>query len=328
MAKGKILYDKIKNRRIEIDVTQQTVSEALGVPRATYASFELGKQDFDEDKLQKLCDFFKIELSDVYIPGFRNTVVVPLINNKGGSGKTTVSNGLSYILSTQGYKVLVIDSDAQMNLTHSLGILDRDLECNLNTALIREESLLNFIKPTKYENLDIIMADYSLSRIDTELATKSYRETLFRRILKPVLDKGIYDYILIDTSANLGLLNSNIMLTSDYCLVPCSIEAFALDGLEILTGFINDCKMDNPTLDILGIVKVKVDKREGSILSQFNSVLEEHFGNVMFDSFIPIDIKIKQSQWNNVPVSVLAENGKSDKNYKELAKEFVRKTKR
>ena len=304
MAKGKILYDKIKNRRIEIDVTQQTVADILGVPRATYASFELGKQDFDEERLKKICEFFKVELSDVYIPGFRNTVVVPLINNKGGSGKTTVTNGLSYILSSEGYKVLVIDSDAQMNLTHSLGILDRDLECNLHTALIREESLLDYIKPTKYENLDIIMADYSLCRIDTELATKSYRETLFRRILKPVLDKGIYDYIIVDTSPNLGLLNSNIMLTCNYCLVPCSIEAFALDGLEILTGFIDDCKRDNPSLGILGIVKTKVDKREGSILEKANKVLEDHFGSVLFDSYIPIDIKIKQSQWDNVPVSV------------------------
>lgn len=328
MAKGKILYDKIRSKRIEIDATQQTIADVLGVSRSTYASFELGKHDFDEDKLKKLCDFFKIHLNDVYIEGFRSTIVVPLLNNKGGSGKTTVSNGLSYVLASEGFKVLAIDSDAQMNLTHSLSILDRDPECNLNTALVNEASLMDFIKSTKYDNLDIITGDYALSTIESKLPTKSYRETLFKRLLKPILDKGIYDYIIIDTSPNLALLNFNIMLASDFCLIPCSIEPFALDGLEILTGFIEECKQHNPSLEILGITKTKVDKREKDLLEKTNKVLQEHFGNHLFESYIPVDIKIKKAQWDNIPVNVLAKNGKSDKHYKELAKEFIKKTKK
>jgi chromosome partitioning protein len=328
MAKGKIFYDKIKSKRMEKDATQQEVAELLGIPRPTYASFELGKQDFDVDKLRKLSDILDISIDEIYIEGFKNTIVVPLLNNKGGSAKTTVSNGLSYVLATEGYKVLAIDSDAQMNLTHSLGILERDPEINLNTALVNESSFLDFIKPTKYENLDIIIADYALSTIESKLPTKAYRETLFRRLIRPIIDKGIYDYIIIDTSPNLALLNFNIMLASNFCLIPCSIEPFALDGLEILTGFIKECKQHNPELEILGITKTKVDKREGKLLKQTNKVLQEHFGSQLFESFIPIDIKIKQAQWENIPVNVLAANGKSDKHYKELAKEFIKKIKR
>lgn len=328
MAKGKILYDKIRNRRLEIDVTQRELSDILVIPRATYASFELGKHDFDETKLKRLCEFLKIDLKEVYIEGFKETIVVPILNNSGGSGKTTVTNGLSYVLAAEGYKILVIDSDAQMNLTHSLNISKRDPHKNLSIALINEQPLINFIKPTEYENLDIIIGDYALSTIETIFATKAHREKVFKRLLKSILDAGIYDYILIDTNTNLGFLNFSIMLASDYCLVPCAIEPFSLDGIAILTGFMQECKKHNPGVEILGIVKTKVDKREGYILKKTNEVLEEHFGDQLFESYMPIDIKIKHAQWDNIPVNVLAENGKSDKHYKELAKEFISKIKR
>ena len=169
------------------------------------------------------------------------TKVIAVSNNKGGSGKTTVAGNLAYSLMQQGKKVLLIDADMQINLTRSYD-LSKNSEKSLYDALIKENSLQHYIINTKYPNIDFIISDHMLSAIDMELFTKKLRETVFERILRPVKSENSYDYIIIDTCPFLGLLNYNILVASDYVLVPVELSAFGIEGLEPLTNFFEEAR--------------------------------------------------------------------------------------
>lgn len=248
-----------------------------------------------------------------------HTKVIAVSNNKGGSGKTTVAGNLGYFLSKNGKKVLLIDSDMQINLTRSFNI-KQDTENSLYQAIHSEESLDKYIKHTKYENLDFIISDYMLSAIDMELVNKNLKETVFKRSLDPIINKKVYDYIIIDTCPFLGLLNFNILIASDYVLIPVELSAFGIEGLAPLTNFISEAMIYNSNLKILGILETKVDMRE-STTEDSRKLLRELFPENMLENSIPIDINIKKSQFLGVTIGDFLENSRSALAYENLAKE-------
>ncbi len=250
-----------------------------------------------------------------------NTKVIAISNNKGGSGKTTVAGNLAYSLMQQGKKILLIDADMQINLTRSYD-LSKNLEKSLYDALIKENSLKNYIINTKYQNIDFIISDHMLSAIDMELFTKKLRETVFERILKPVKNENIYDYIIIDTCPFLGLLNYNILVASDYVLVPVELSAFGIEGLEPLTNFFEETRIINGNLKFLGIVETKVDLRE-STNEITREMLRDLFKDKVLKSYIPIDINIKKSQFAGEPLSVFTFGSRASTAYEDLAKEVI-----
>lgn len=322
--KGKILYQKIRDRRIEVDFTQQYLSELSGISLSLIKAIETGRSETSYENVVKISEALKMDIVEIFIEGFRDTKVIAIANNKGGCGKTSVVASLSYALTEidEEIKVLVIDSDMQMNLTRSYG-LDRNLEKNLSLALVNEQTLLDFIIPTEYKNIDIIISDLQLSTIDMLLFTKKLRESVFKRILQPVIDKGLYDYILIDTNPTLGLLNFNILNSCNYVLVPVELTSFGIQGLEILTEYFDEVRTINNDLKILGVLRTKVDKRE-SITKEAEDILIDVFGDIIFESYIPIDTNVKKAQWNSLPLSIYNKNSRANKQYRNLAKEVIK----
>lgn len=209
----------------------------------------------------------------------------------------------------------------QINLTRSYD-LQRDMNNSLYNALLKEKTLDNYIMKTKYENIDIVISDHMLSSIDMELFTKKLRETVFQRILKPVIDSNIYDYIIIDTCPFLGLLNYNILVASDYVLVPVELSAFGIEGLEPLTNFFEEARLINSELQLMGIVETKVDLRE-STTDVTREILRGLFKDKIMNSYIPIDINIKKSQFAGEPLKVFMPQSRAAMAYEELAKEVI-----
>lgn len=249
------------------------------------------------------------------------TKVIAVSNNKGGSGKTTVTGNLAYTLMQNDKKVLLIDADMQINLTRSYD-LKKNIDRSLYDALINERPLEEYIMNTKYENIDFIISDHMLSSIDMELFTKKMRETLFQRILRSTIESEEYDYILIDTSPFLGLLNYNILVASDYVLVPVELSAFGIEGLEPLTNFFEEARLINKDLQFLGIVETKVDQRE-STTDITREILRDLFSDKILKSYIPIDINIKKSQFAAEPLGVFIPYSRAAGAYRELAKEVM-----
>lgn len=250
-----------------------------------------------------------------------NTKVIAVSNNKGGSGKTTVAGNLAYALACRNKKILLIDADMQINLTRSYD-LKKDRDNSLYHALMGEHSLTDYVIPTKYPGIDFIISDHMLSSIDMELFTKKLRETVFRRILKPLVEKKCYDYILIDTCPFLGLLNYNILVASDYVLVPVELSAFGIEGLEPLTGFFEEARLINESLEILGILETKVDQRE-STTGVTRDILREIFGDKVLKTSIPVDINVKKSQFAGEPLSVFTAGSRAANAYDDLAEEVM-----
>lgn len=251
--------------------------------------------------------------------------IIAVSNNKGGSGKTTLVSNIGYALAQRNKKVLLIDSDMQMNLTRSYDI-GQDNEKNLYNALSKEENLRDYIKSTKYENIDIIISDYMLSAIDMQLVDKNFKETLVKRLLEDVVENNIYDFIIIDTCPFLGLLNYNILVASDYVMIPVELSAFGVEGLEPLSNFIQEVKIYNKSLEILGIIETKVDNRESTTL-ETRELLRELFADKILKTSIPVDINIKKSQFQGVPVCDFDKNSRASVAYNELSQEIIEKIK-
>ena len=165
-----------------------------------------------------------------------------------------------------------------------------------------------------------------LSAIDMQLVNKNFKETLVKRLLEDVVENNIYDFIIIDTCPFLGLLNYNILVASDYVMIPVELSAFGVEGLEPLSNFIQEVKIYNKSLEILGIVETKVDNRE-SITLETRELLRELFADKILKTSIPVDINIKKSQFQGVPVCNFDKNSRASVAYNELSQEIIEKIK-
>lgn len=318
----KLDYMTLKDKRIELDMTQRTLSEQTGINLNTIKSIETGRTGTDAENVKKICEALDLELNDVYKPDFKETKIISMINNKGGCGKTSVCSSLGYVFAEMGYRVLMIDSDSQRNLTSSYNMGKH--EKNFGVAVVKEEDLSSYIMQSSYENIDFVVADVSMGTLDMMLFTKMHRENVVKQIITPVKEKGIYDFILIDTNPNLSLLNFNIINASDYCIIPVQPAGFDVDGIVTVIDFVEGVKKFNTGLEILGIVVNRYDARNKTISEAALAEIKNSYGNLLFDTMIKVDVKIQNAQWENrqvfeYPPSRIA------KEYRALAREVIKK---
>ena len=194
----KLDYARLKNIRLEQDITQKELATATGVNLSTIKQIETGRSATDLENIEKLCAYLEVDINEIYHPDYHDTKVLCMLNNKGGCGKTSLCSGIATSMAELGLRILVIDGDGQRNLSSSFD-MPRS-EKNFGAAVLAEQDLNGYIQPTKFENIDIIVADVSMGTLDMALFTKISRENIVRSILRPVVERGYYDYILIDTN--------------------------------------------------------------------------------------------------------------------------------
>ena len=161
------------------------------------------------------------------------TKVIAFANNKGGSGKTTTVSNVACAMAKSGLRVLVIDGDMQMNLTLSFFDEERSLSFaeggkNLYTAIKEERDLTDYVAETEYRGLDIIPSSSLMSSIEFDLFSKWQREIILKKCLAPILARGYYDYVLIDSPPTLGGWVMNIMCASDFVIIPVEASPWGL----------------------------------------------------------------------------------------------------
>lgn len=220
-----------------------------------------------------------------------NPTIISIINHKGGVGKTTTTVNLAAGLAKIGKKVLTVDLDTQMNLTHSLiGDLEEH-EQNIAEAIRDKTSLKAVIRETKINNLQIAPSGESMVDLDLQLQSSFGRETKLKNVLKKELLED-YDFILIDNPPHIGLTTVNSLVASDYYLVPVSAEYLPLVGIKNLIKTIDQVKSLNPSIRNLGYLLTMVDRRE-SISSDVETILREAFQGDVFKHVIRINTKMK-----------------------------------
>ena len=257
----------------------------------------------------------------------KQTSVICFANNKGGSGKSTTCSNVGCAMAMEGKRVLLIDTDMQMNLSLSLFSEDEVLrfatsEKNIYHGIREQKDLTDYIVPTSYENLDLIPSSTLMSSIEYELFTKWQREFILKKCLAKVRESGVYDYILIDAPPTLGGWVMNILCASDEVVIPVEASPWGLFGLANMFDFLNEVKQVAPELKIMGVVITKVDTRK-NYFKQTLQTLQEMEGIHLFESFIRVDSSIEWSQDNSAPVVAYRKSSRSSKEYAALAQEVM-----
>ncbi len=216
--------------------------------------------------------------------------IISIVNNKGGVGKTTITQNIGVSLAKQGLKTALIDFDAQANLSFSI---KHTPNLDLKTLLLKRKpvSIREFSK-TEYENLYLLPNKKDVNSSTFNNFNHGEQPFVFSDILKELKD---FDYILIDTAPALDVPTFNAMIASDFVIVPVEYDIYSAIGLTVLHENITSAKRMNPNLDILGILPVQVDERM-KINKAMQEPLEKNFGNKVFKNTIRTNVKFKQAQ--------------------------------
>lgn len=252
----------------------------------------------------------------------QKTKIISIINHKGGVGKTTSTVNIATALAQKGKKVLVVDLDTQMNLTHSLiGDLPEDEQNITESILSNDIPITEVIKPTHIKNLDIAPSGESMVDMDLKLHSALSRELRLKTSLKKVVRK--YDFIFIDNPPHVSLTTINSLSASNYFLVPVSAEYLPLVGIKHLLKTIDNVKNINKSLKNLGYLITMVDKR-ASISSSVENLLRKHFNKEVFKSTIRVNTKLKTCpQFQKTIFEVEGKNGKSSSDYNNVSSEIL-----
>ena len=251
-------------------------------------------------------------------------MILSIINQKGGVGKSTTAINLSAGLALQGYKVLLLDLDAQANITNVF-IHEKNeipIEQSLYHVLLNFYPLKHIIKPTQTHNLSIAPAHIRLSGVDLELAQAfDNRSERLKKALEGIADQ--YDHLIIDTPPSLGLLTINALAASDYLLIPVSTGYFALTGLVQLQETISMVKQTqlNPGLDILGVLCTFVEHTRVS--RDVEAQLREYLGELVFQTTIPKNVSLEEAHSHHTDIFSYAPHSKGAQAYQALAKEVI-----
>jgi len=245
--------------------------------------------------------------------------IVTIANQKGGVGKTTTAINLSSGVALLGKKVLVVDFDPQGNCSSGFGI--KKDENTVYEALMGKTSIKNVIMQTKVQNCSIIPANINLTGAGVELVDKDEREFFLKKLL--LQEKNNYDFIFIDCPPSLGVLTLNGLVACDTVLIPLQTEFFALEGLSQLINTINLVKKSlNPDLTIEGVLLTMLDKRTHLTDDVAKNVIG-HFGNKVYRTMIPRNVRIAESPSFGIPVLLHDKNCLGARAYEELAMEFI-----
>ncbi|CAG0897668.1 unnamed protein product [Darwinula stevensoni] len=249
------------------------------------------------------------------------THIFAVANQKGGVGKTTTAINLAAGLVKMGQRVLLIDSDPQGNATMGSGIEKASLKLSLYQVILGLVPISEVIVKSPTGGYDILPCNRELAAAETELVEEQGREGFLRKAIEPVKDH--YDFILIDCAPALSLLPINGLSCANGVIVPMQCEYFALEGLSDLINTIKQVRTHfNHHLKIVGLLRVMFDTRT-TLQQQVSEQLEAHFGDKVFQTVIPRNVRLAESPSHGMPCINYDAASKGSQAYLAFAQEMI-----
>lgn len=188
-------------------------------------------------------------------------VVLAVLNQKGGVGKTTVTSNIAVLLAELGMRVLAVDGDSQGHLTWSLGYNPDALEYTIYSAMLEDEASFDPSRLILHTSYGVDLAGNNILSSDAEdvLRSRPTWGTRLAKVLARIRAHGLeYDYVLIDSAPALGTLTINCLMATQYVLIPTQYEVLSTKGLQLLLRRIVEVREENRHLQVAGVVGTMV----------------------------------------------------------------------
>ncbi|WP_459616290.1 ParA family protein [Bordetella sp. 2513F-2] len=260
------------------------------------------------------------------IPPSQSARVFCIANQKGGVGKTTTAINLAAGLASHSQRVLLVDLDPQGNATMGSGIDKSTLQANLYQVLIGESTIEQARVHSESGGYDVLPANRELSGAEIDLVEMESREKRLRQAIDSVKDQ--YDFVLIDCPPTLSLLTLNGLAAANGVIIPMQCEYFALEGLSDLVNTIKRVYMNiNRDLHVIWLLRVMFDPRV-TLQQQVSAQLEEHFGEKVFKTMIPRNVRLAEAPSYGMPGVVYDRQSRGAKAYLAFGAEMIERVKR
>jgi chromosome partitioning protein len=249
------------------------------------------------------------------------TRVIAVSNEKGGVAKTTTTLSLGAALVEMQQRVLLIDLDAQANLTLALGLEPGESEVTSSNILLDNMPLLSARRKTDVENLDLVPSNSRIETCEQFLPVRNNYTLILRNAITGS-DNLPYDYVLLDCPPALGAITRNALTSANLLLIPTQAEYFSAYALRNMMTLIRKIREDdNPGL-AYRILVTMLDRRNRTHRN-IHEQLRSTFGEGVFNSVIEIDTKLRESPIVGLPITRYKPGARGSTQYRVLAQELV-----
>ena len=246
-----------------------------------------------------------------------------IANQKGGVGKTTTTVNLAAGLAKVGQRVLMVDLDPQGNATMGSGVDKRSMELSVYDVLLESASVAEAAIRSDKCGFTVLGANRELAGAEVELVELERRDKRLKAALAAV--DADYDFILIDCPPSLSMLTLNGLCAAHGVIVPMQCEYFALEGLTDLVNTIKQVHANlNPDLQIIGLLRVMFDPRI-TLQQQVSDQLKAHFGDKVFDTVIPRNVRLAEAPSYGLPGVVFDPSARGSQAFVTFASEMVQR---